>query len=121
MKILTVCHAGAVRSVAMAYVLKHYGHDALAISAQWNSESTIEMLCNWADRILVMDTEYLKFVPFKFHNKTTDVKIGKDFWINSMHKDLLETCQKLVFKLGLENDGKWRKSGNHIVGELRPD
>lgn len=56
MKILTCCFGGNVRSVGCKFVLHmKYGHDVLACGVDHNTPETIEMLCNWADYVIVME------------------------------------------------------------------
>lgn len=78
MKILTVCHGGNSRSVAMAYMLKVQGHDALACGVGPNSEETKRVLYNWADLIVLMSAEFLPWIPKEFMKKTVVVEVGPD-------------------------------------------
>ena len=57
MKILCVCQHGANRSVVLATLLKlEYGeNDTLSCGVDRNSEETLKLLCDWADKVLVID------------------------------------------------------------------
>lgn len=94
MKVLTICSAGACRSVAMAHVLKQeFGHDAVPVGRDKNSKETIDLLSKWADRIILMQPDYgvgllkeywMKVVP----PGLTDV--GPDVWVNPLSPRLQE-------------------------------
>ena len=107
MKIITICHAGTVRSVAMAYVLKHHGHDALPFSMQWNSPETLKMLGSWADLIIPMTQGFADRIPHELRSKVLVLDVGRDIWINSMHPELIERCKELARRHNLTGDGKW--------------
>ena len=98
----------------MAYVLKHLGHDALAVSHKWNSPETIQMLCKWADKIIPMTTDFREYVPEDFRSKILDADVGIDKWANPLHPELMEACIAIAEHHGLASDG-WRKSNK--VGE----
>jgi len=102
MKILTLCSAGAVRSVAMAHVLKsRYGHDALAAGHNFNSQGTIDLLSGWADRIIVMQPRYAKGILKKHAHKIVEpalTNVGDDVWGNSMSLGL----QRAVYVMAME-------------------
>jgi predicted protein tyrosine phosphatase len=90
MKIAVFCQAGICRSAAMANVLKtQYGHDALNAGLGYNSEETIRMLGDWADRIVVMQKELLPLVPRELRSKTVVADVGPDIWKNSSDPDLV--------------------------------
>lgn len=100
MKILTICSAGAVRSVAMAHYLKQVmGHDAVPVGADANSPETITMLSDWADLILPMQPEYARVVPKRNRHKTVVLDIGSDVWMNSLHPDLIKKVSVLADEL----------------------
>jgi galactitol-specific phosphotransferase system IIB component len=97
MKVLTVCHGGNVRSVALAYVLKTLaGADALAASVKHNSPQTLNMLCDWADRIIVVQAHYADKIPQSHRNKVRVYDVGRDRWFNSLHPQLLSMFQHHV-------------------------
>jgi predicted protein tyrosine phosphatase len=91
MKVLCLCHGGNVRSVALAFVLKHeHGHEAIA-AGQWTcSPKTMHMLCKWADKIVVMQPQIAECVPPPFRAKTVCVDVGPDRFGVYIHPDLLE-------------------------------
>jgi hypothetical protein len=90
LKILTVCEGGNVRSVSLAFVLKnHLGHDAVAASWRFNSEKTLEMLYEWAEKIIVMQPEFLQHIPHLHRMKTTVCDVGQDRFGNAFHGELL--------------------------------
>lgn len=92
MKVLTICSAGTCRSVAMAHRLKHdYGHDAVPLGHDTNSQGTIDLMSRWADRIIVMEPQYgvgilksevHKLIPPELTN------VGPDVWSGALSHDL---------------------------------
>ena len=104
MKVLCLCAGGVSRSVGLAYLLKYYyGHDALACSYEHNSPETIDMLCNWADRVLTVMPDYVQYIPEKYHVKTTVYNLGLDRWLNALHPGMHEKLIPMI-----EADPKWK-------------
>ena len=83
MKILCLCHQGNVRSVAMAYMLKsYYKQDAIAAGIDSNSRGTIEMLFNWMDFCIVMETSIVqKLNSFDAVEKCLVCDVGPDIGV----------------------------------------
>lgn len=103
-KILTMCAGGNVRSVALKYLLKYkYGHEALACGQDANSAETINLLCNWADYVIVMTEEYAKFVPDKYKDKLLCYDVGPDRFGYAFHPELLAISDKLIEQHGIFN------------------
>lgn len=103
-KILTMCAGGNVRSVGLKYLLKYkYGHESLACGQDANSPETIEMLCNWADYIVVVTEEYTKFIPEKYHSKLFCYQIGEDRFGYAFHPELLSISDQLIVQHGFFN------------------
>jgi predicted protein tyrosine phosphatase len=108
MKILTICSAGACRSVSMAHCLKrHYELDAIPVGADLNSRTTINMLAEWADLIICMQPQYAAALDPQWESKLAPVEltdIGQDIWTNSLNHDLHEKVHnvaQVLIKLGL--------------------
>ena len=100
MKILTICSAGTVRSVAMAHVLKYdYEHDAVAAGYDTNSPETFKMLADWADLILPMTPGHAKALPKGVEHKTHVLDIGPDIWSNPLHPSLQGRLKLIAFDL----------------------
>ena len=99
-----MCAGGNVRSVALKYLLKYkYGHESLACGQDANSAETIEILCNWADYIIVVTKDYLTFIPEKYKDKTFCYEIGVDRFGYAFHPELLEICDKIIIEHGFFN------------------
>lgn len=74
----------------MAHVLKHdYGIDAIPAGHDVNSQETLDMLSDWADRIIVMQPHYASDLPQRNAYKIIRLNIGPDVWGNSLHPDLI--------------------------------
>lgn len=81
MKVLCVCLGGNCRSVHLAYLLKYrYGHDALACGVEPNGGETFALLCNWAEKIILLVDGN---VPTADRHKVIDwTTLGPDQWFN---------------------------------------
>jgi len=102
MRVLTVCAGAVCRSVAMALVLKSKSHDAIALSSDWNSTDTFDMLTDWADRVVLMEPKFQGKIHFKDCKKIRICNVGPDIWKNPLNEDLLDMCWKWVNEGGLE-------------------
>ena len=97
MKVLVCCEGGNVRSVTVGFLLKYkYGIDTIAVGLGGNSKETINMLCEWADNIMVVEKEMKQRVHEKYHNKLLVLDIGPDRWGMSLHPELLPICEQLL-------------------------
>lgn len=97
MKILTMCQVGTSRSVALGYVLKYkFGIDTIACGWGANSPETINMLCKWADRIIVVQSQFVQYLPAEFHTKVSVYDVGEDRWSSSTHPELLKIFEGMV-------------------------
>jgi len=99
MKILAMCQGGHVRSVSAKFLL-HYGqmgtpygqgplHDVICCGWQSNSDETKIMLYQWADKIIVMDENFKKFIPPIYHPKTIVFHVGDDVFGAAFHPELM--------------------------------
>ena len=86
-KILCVCERGNSRSVALAWLLKEIGHEALAIGMYTSSRETQKMLFEWADTIIVVDAQ-ISF-PIECVKKITVWDVGKDQYFRSFSPELI--------------------------------
>lgn len=87
-KILCICRYGNIRSVALARLLKKERFDALACGIIPNAKDTLQMLMRWADKILVVETSLIQFLPEGFEKKIVDMEIGEDVWHDPFNSDL---------------------------------
>jgi hypothetical protein len=99
MKVLTLCQGGNCRSVALGFVLKYsYGHDAIACGWEKNSAATIEMLADWADRIIVVESHFVERVPDRCRAKVSVYDVGPDRWFNSLHLELIGLFNAMILQ-----------------------
>ena len=92
-KVLCVCEHGNSRSVALAYLLKRAGHDALAMGVTTASPMTADLLANWADVVILTDSQLLpKLSPF-VAGKLKIYDVGDDLYFRGFDKGLLALLQ----------------------------
>lgn len=96
MKFLTICDGGNVRSVSMAFVLKELkqGHEAFAIGRLFTSVDTMNYLCTWADKIIIMEPHMIESVPTQWHKKIHIIDVGPDVYGYALHPDLMKLTQE---------------------------
>ena len=98
-RILCVCSQGNIRSQALAYLLRSlYNYDVLACGVKGNSPYTVEYLCKWADRIIVLETEFKTMLLEKFHPKIVIYDVGKDLFHDAKNPELLHKLYKYLNK-----------------------
>lgn len=99
MRILTVCRAGLVRSVALADVLKlHFKPvDVIPVGigkhqlGRFNSKNILNYLYLWAEKIIVMEARYKDKIPAGEHYKVMICDVGPDIYGSSKHPLLIDT------------------------------
>ena len=90
MKILTVCQRGNNRSAALAYILRDERgpNEVLNYGPQGGvNDETINMLCTWANVIMVTTKEV--DVPEEYRDKRLFIDVGSDKWGIGFSPDLL--------------------------------
>ena len=104
MKILTICRAGLVRSIALADVLKlHFEPtDVLSLGIDFSSLPTQQMLFNWADKIVIMESHYLEKISEVYKTKILICEVGPDTYGNPKNPELINK----VFNWTRENAEK---------------
>ncbi len=100
-KVLVVCAAGNSRSAALSWQLKspEFNCDAIAVGCQVAPRETIEMLCEWADEIVVMTEGFKKYIFHPHCDKIKLCEVGEDRWVNPTHPELVG----IVLKWAKEN------------------
>ena len=95
MKILTVCQRGNNRSAALAFILRDERgpNEVINYGPQGGvSDQTIDMLCEWADKIIVTTKEV--DVPEKFRIRRIFIDVGSDRWGVGFNPELLDLLRK---------------------------
>jgi len=92
-KIVTMCRQGLCRSVALADVLKlHFEPvDVIPIGHFGNTKETRDMLIDWADKVVVMEANYAKYVADRDKHKVLICDVGPDIFGNSKNRKLIDT------------------------------
>jgi len=102
-KILCVCREGNVRSVATKRRLnrrKYFNVVAVGIAA--STPELKNMLCSWADIILIAEPHHIKGLPDIAAKKiNNDFTIGADVWSNFNNPELQELIKHQLNKIGL--------------------
>jgi galactitol-specific phosphotransferase system IIB component len=102
MKVLTVCERGNSRSVALAYILKDHLHfDAIAVGIRTASINTFQMLCDWADKIILVDKVFVEEIPDQFHSKLVIYDVGPDRYFLGFSQELLLKYKEYLKVVGL--------------------
>lgn len=84
-----------MRSHALAYVLHDMrGHEAIAVGRLRVSTETLEMLCLWADKIVVMQSHMAESIPLQYATKTLAVDVGPDRFGIYIHPELLSMVER---------------------------
>lgn len=113
MKIIVFCRAGIARSTAMARVLKEkYGFDALSAGLVHNGPELQRVLCDWADRVLVMDAALVELVPSGCMAKVILTDVGPDVWGYPTAPDLVNRCIVLAEACQKE---RWRAGAKYSL------
>lgn len=95
MKFLCVCDGGNVRSQAMAYVLHDlHGHEAIPVGRLRVSKETMNMMCEWSDVIVIMQSHMTSSIDEKFHDKLKCVDVGEDRFGIYVHPELLSMVKE---------------------------
>lgn len=101
-KFLCVCAGGNVRSVALAYLLKSMGHEAVAIGMDHFGVESTRALAAWADVVVTVADdirakvyERIGAVPY-LQAKVRHIPLGPDVWGVSINPDLVRRCRDLV-------------------------
>ena len=114
---LTVCEGGTVRSVGLAFMLKTRGFDALAASWRWNPPETLDLLCRWATRIIVVQPEFVEKISPAHRKKITVYDVGPDTYGNPLSFAL---CFKFLKYMAQDRrmPGLWQKKVRAEVRKL---
>ncbi len=84
----------------MAFFLKYpHAQEAIAVGRYVASKETMEMLCNWADRIVVMEPHMIKNVPDAHLTKVKIVDVGPDRYGIWIHPELIPQVREAATKL----------------------
>lgn len=78
--------------MTVAFVLKYLGHDVLTAGVHTNSSETLELLQNWADRVIITEQGQLPDDTPKMQLWN----IGEDRYPRPFHPGLLNRCRRLL-------------------------
>lgn len=90
-RILVLCQGGNSRSVAISMMLKYkFDVDAMSASIERNTDSTLEMLFDWADLIIITQEKFRENIRKPWMGNVVIMDIGHDRWANPMSIELLD-------------------------------
>ena len=95
-KVLCLCQRGNSRSVGLAWILKdelrkqHCTADALAAGVETCSRETLQMLCAWAETIILVDARKTDKVPAEYHSKMLVWDVGSDRYFKGFRLELID-------------------------------
>jgi len=93
-KILCVCRSGYVRSVETKRNLNKRGYkDVLSVGVDMVSKATFDMLCKWAEIILLAKPEHGRYIDPEYESK-----VIAEFYIGD---DTEQIVKKQLDKIGL--------------------
>jgi hypothetical protein len=95
-KILVVCDEGNNRSVTVAHHLKYWGHDVLTAGLKRNSMGTLNMLFDWADRVIYTEPDQFFTLSPSDQRKFQLWNLGPDTYPRPFNKDLLHKVRALM-------------------------
>lgn len=102
MKILCLGRKGDVRSVALAWLLKAKGHDAIAVGMRCMGKDTRKMLLDWADLIILLHEKCQEGVPEEYWANLKIWEVGGSHkYFKEFDKDLIEMLTKYIKREGL--------------------
>lgn len=91
-----MCQGGNSRSVALAYLFKSLGYEAIAIGYGHTTLETKKLLFNWADVICVMQYSMKREVPPEYHSKTFVFDVGEDRYFLGYKQELLDILKRYI-------------------------
>lgn len=94
MRVLVVCDYGINRSVTIASMLKFQKHDTIAAGIHHTSRGTLDMLTDWADRVIVVEPHLEQFIKDPAKVRVWDV--GPDKYPRPYNKELYRKVQNLI-------------------------
>jgi galactitol-specific phosphotransferase system IIB component len=102
-KVLCLCGYGNVRSGCLSRQLKdYYYQDSIAAGLVANSRSTLQMLVDWADVILIAcELNAADYVDNIAHKKVYDFNPGPDRFQIPSHSELVEFMTAKIEQSGL--------------------
>jgi hypothetical protein len=103
LKILCICEHGNVRSVGTRRELCKRGYlSTIAIGSTNTSNTTLKMLCDWAEVILVAEPKFGTNLPYEGREKVNPYfTIGPDVYGNPLRGTLKEVVKEQLTRIGL--------------------
>lgn len=95
MKVLCVCAYGHSRSVCLARLFHGMGYSAISVG-YGTSGSGLALLADWADYIMVVDSNASNHLPILSRPKWRDFNVGPDVWQNPYSQELRDKFIALV-------------------------
>ena len=88
----------------MATALKARGYDALAAGTETNRGGTLELLCDWADQIILATEVLRQYIPEKHKERCIALDIDVDKWGQANVPYLKRLVKELLDQKGFMGD-----------------
>lgn len=105
MKIVTVCELGNKRSVHAAFLMRFKrkvdgggNNDCVPIGIKTTSPEFQKMLFDWADWIILTDSQYKGLISPEYDHKLHIWDVGEDRWPSTLNKELLDLLRVCMEK-----------------------
>lgn len=102
-RVVCICRGGQVRSVATRYILADRFGFRRVLVCGWekNDKETVEMLCRWADAVVVVGStgNWWHTPDPMFEDKTHRLNIGEDRWGVYNHPELVALLTPLIERI----------------------
>jgi len=97
MRILCLGRQGNVRSVALAWLLKGKGHDAIAVGMRRMDRGTRKMLLDWAELIILLHQKCQEGIPSEYWPKLKIWPVGREeAYFQGFHQGLIDLFKTLI-------------------------
>jgi hypothetical protein len=105
MKIVTICEQGNNRAIHAAYLMRYKRkvdgggfNDVIPIGIKTSSLELQKMLFDWADWIILTDSQFRELIPHEYDTKLKIWNVGTDRFYRPFNKELLEILRNYMEK-----------------------
>jgi len=104
-RILTICEYGNSRSVGLGWMLKHfYNKEVIACGIISTTPETFNLLCDWAESIIITFAPIEPYMPQKFKDKIVVWDVGHDRYFIPPVTELQEQFTNYLEQAGVQKE-----------------